>query len=100
MYLAIPLPIQMKIGTGGYTATLPKSRSMRLGSLILMMISASENLYEIEGLISLDQVQKAQGKATAIISKKVKDGHLGTKTSTGLFDHGGRQQEEISQKRN
>jgi len=39
------------------------------------------------------------GKVFRFIEEKVKQGHLGIKTSKGIYDYGGRSEEEISRER-
>lgn len=54
---------------------------------------------DFTGLDTVFQVMQGYGLSNRIIEENVKAGHLGTKTSKGLYDYGGRSQEEILKKR-
>ncbi len=54
---------------------------------------------DFNGLNLINDVLKSIGKNIPLIEEKVKQGHLGPSTSKGLFDYGGRTEEEILRKR-
>ncbi|UCF92163.1 MAG: 3-hydroxyacyl-CoA dehydrogenase family protein [Desulfobacterales bacterium] len=54
---------------------------------------------DFTGLDLLADIAKGQGDASAFITDKVSRGHLGAKTSQGIFDYGGRSEIEILKKR-
>jgi 3-hydroxyacyl-CoA dehydrogenase len=54
---------------------------------------------DFNGLNLVNDVLKSIGKQIPLIEENVKQGHLGPSTSKGLFDYGGRSEEEILRKR-
>jgi 3-hydroxybutyryl-CoA dehydrogenase len=54
---------------------------------------------DFNGLNLVNDVLKSIGKNIPLIEEKVKQGHLGPSASKGLFDYGGRTEEEILRKR-
>jgi 3-hydroxybutyryl-CoA dehydrogenase len=54
---------------------------------------------DFNGLNLVNDVLKSIGKNIPLIEEKVKRGHLGPSASKGLFDYGGRSEEEILRKR-
>jgi len=54
---------------------------------------------DFNGLHLVNDVLKSIGKNIPLIEEKVKQGHLGPSASKGLFDYGGRSEEEILGKR-
>ncbi len=54
---------------------------------------------DFNGLNLVNDVLKSIGKNIPLIEEKVKQGHLGPSASKGLFDYGGRSEEEILRKR-
>jgi 3-hydroxybutyryl-CoA dehydrogenase len=54
---------------------------------------------DFNGLNLVNDVLKSIGKNVPLIEEKVKQGHLGPSASKGLFDYGGRSEEEILRKR-
>lgn len=54
---------------------------------------------DFTGLDVVADIMRARGSVTPMIEEKVTQGHLGAKTSKGLYDYGGRSEEEILQKR-
>jgi 3-hydroxyacyl-CoA dehydrogenase len=54
---------------------------------------------DFNGLNLVHDVLKSIGKNIPLIEEKVKQGHLGPSASKGLFDYGGRSEEEILHKR-
>jgi 3-hydroxybutyryl-CoA dehydrogenase len=54
---------------------------------------------DFNGLNLLNDVLKSIGKNIPLIEERVKQGHLGPSASKGLFDYGGRTEEEILRKR-
>ncbi|MHA1579034.1 MAG: 3-hydroxyacyl-CoA dehydrogenase family protein [Candidatus Freyarchaeota archaeon] len=55
--------------------------------------------YDFTGLNVVRDVLKSYGISHPLIEEKVKQGHLGAKTSKGIYDYGGRSEEEILKKR-
>jgi len=54
---------------------------------------------DFTGLDLVYQITKNLGMENAVIEEKYKKGHLGAKTSKGIYDYGGRSEEEILKKR-
>jgi 3-hydroxybutyryl-CoA dehydrogenase len=54
---------------------------------------------DFNGLNLVNDVLKSIGKNIPLIEERVKQGHLGPSASKGLFDYGGRSEEEILRKR-
>jgi len=54
---------------------------------------------DFNGLNLVNDVLKSIGKKIPLIEEKVKQGHLGPSASKGLYDYGGRSEEEILRKR-
>ena len=54
---------------------------------------------DFTGLDVAADIMRGYGPVTPVLEEKVKQGHLGAKTSKGLYDYGGRSEEEILQKR-
>ena len=54
---------------------------------------------DFTGLDVVADIMRSRGSVTPMIEEKVKQGHLGAKTSKGLYDYGGRSEKEILQKR-
>jgi 3-hydroxybutyryl-CoA dehydrogenase len=54
---------------------------------------------DFTGLKLVYDIQKARGRVVPLIEEKVKAGHLGASASRGLYDYGGRTEEEILRKR-
>ena len=55
--------------------------------------------YDFTGLDLVLDIMKSYGVSHPLFEEKVKQGHLGAKTSKGLYDYGGRSEEEILKKR-
>lgn len=54
---------------------------------------------DFTGLDVAADIMRSYGPVTPVIEEKVKQGHLGAKTSRGMYDYGGRSEEEILKKR-
>ena len=54
---------------------------------------------DFTGLDLVHQISKNFGFENEIIKERVEKGHLGAKTSKGIYDYGGRSEEEILRKR-
>jgi 3-hydroxybutyryl-CoA dehydrogenase len=54
---------------------------------------------DFTGLDLLRDIMSARGSVSPLVEEKVKQGHLGAKTSRGIYDYGGRSEEEILRKR-
>ena len=54
---------------------------------------------DFNGLDTVSNILKRLKMDVPIINKKVADGHLGAKTSRGMYDYQGRSEEEILKKR-
>jgi len=54
---------------------------------------------DFTGLDVAADIMRSRGPVTPVLEEKVKQGHLGAKTSKGLYDYGGRSEEEILKKR-
>lgn len=55
--------------------------------------------YDFTGLDLVLDIMKSYGTSNPLIEEKVKQGHLGAKTSKGIYDYGERSEEEILKKR-
>ncbi|MHA1261602.1 MAG: 3-hydroxyacyl-CoA dehydrogenase family protein [Candidatus Freyarchaeota archaeon] len=55
--------------------------------------------YDFTGLDVVRDVLKSYGISHPLIEEKVRQGHLGAKTSKGIYDYGGRSEGEILKKR-
>jgi 3-hydroxybutyryl-CoA dehydrogenase len=54
---------------------------------------------DFAGLDLIYDIMKQQDRLSPLIEEKVKQGHLGAKTSKGIYDYGGRSENEILKKR-
>jgi 3-hydroxybutyryl-CoA dehydrogenase len=54
---------------------------------------------DFAGLDLMYDIMKQQDRLSPLIKEKVKKGHLGAKTSKGIYDYGGRSENEILKKR-
>jgi 3-hydroxyacyl-CoA dehydrogenase len=54
---------------------------------------------DFTGLNLVYDIAKSSGTDNPLIEEKVKQGHLGARTSKGIYDYGGRSEEEIIRKR-
>jgi 3-hydroxybutyryl-CoA dehydrogenase len=54
---------------------------------------------DFTGLHLIHDIMKGSGANNLLIEEKVKQGHLGASTSKGIYDYGGRSEEEILRKR-
>jgi 3-hydroxybutyryl-CoA dehydrogenase len=54
---------------------------------------------DFTGLNLVYDITKSSGTDNPLIEEKVKQGHLGASTSKGIYDYGGRSEEEILRKR-
>ena len=54
---------------------------------------------DFTGLDLIADIMKGRGELNPLVAEKVKKGHLGAKTSRGIYDYGGRSEEEILKKR-
>ena len=64
----------------------------------LPIVGAVQTL-DFTGLDLIYDIQNSFGMAEGLIKERVEQGHLGVKTSKGIYDYGGRSEEEILQKR-
>ncbi len=54
---------------------------------------------DFSGLDLIYDIMKAQDRLNPLVEEKVRQGHLGAKTSRGIYDYGGRSENEILKKR-
>ena len=54
---------------------------------------------DFTGLDLIYDIMKGEGSISPLVEEKVKQGHLGVKTSKGVYDYGGRSEMEILRKR-
>jgi len=54
---------------------------------------------DFTGLDLIYDIMKGEGRVSPLVEEKVKQGHLGTKTSKGVYDYGDRSETEILKKR-
>lgn len=64
----------------------------------LPIVGVVQNM-DFTGLDLVLDLMKSYGASNAFIEQKVKQGHLGAKTSKGVYDYNGRSEEEILNKR-
>jgi 3-hydroxybutyryl-CoA dehydrogenase len=64
----------------------------------LPIVGVAQSL-DFTGLKLIHDIHRAAGRASPFIDEKVSQGHLGASTSRGLYDYGGRSEEEILRKR-
>jgi len=64
----------------------------------LPIVGVVQNI-DFTGLDLVLDLMKSYGASNAFIEQKVKQGHLGAKTSKGIYDYDGRSEEEILNKR-
>jgi 3-hydroxybutyryl-CoA dehydrogenase len=64
----------------------------------LPIVGVAQSL-DFTGLQLVHAIQEASGRVNPFIEERVKQGHLGASTSRGLYDYGGRSEDEILRKR-
>jgi 3-hydroxybutyryl-CoA dehydrogenase len=74
-------------------------RAMKSSLGIRLPIVGVVQSMDFNGLNLVNDVLKSIGKKIPLIEENVKQGNLGPSTSKGLFDYGGRSEEEILRKR-
>lgn len=74
-------------------------RAMKLTLGIRLPIVGVVQTFDFQGLDMLLDTMKNYGKVFGFIEEKVKNGHLGVKTSKGIYDYQGRNEIEILRKR-
>jgi 3-hydroxybutyryl-CoA dehydrogenase len=74
-------------------------RVMKLSLGIRLPIVGVVQTFDFQGLDMLLDTMKNYGKVFGFIEEKVKNGHLGVKTSKGIYDYQGRNEVEILKKR-
>jgi 3-hydroxybutyryl-CoA dehydrogenase len=74
-------------------------RAMKSSLGIRLPIVGVAQSMDFNGLNLVNDVLKSIGKKIPLIEENVKQGNLGPSTSKGLFDYGGRSEEEILRKR-
>jgi 3-hydroxybutyryl-CoA dehydrogenase len=74
-------------------------RAMKLSLGIRLPIVGVVQTFDFQGLDMLLDTMRNHGKVFGFIEEKVKNGHLGVKTSKGIYDYQGRNEVEILRKR-
>ncbi|MBP1696293.1 MAG: 3-hydroxyacyl-CoA dehydrogenase family protein [Deltaproteobacteria bacterium] len=74
-------------------------RAMKLTLGIRLPIVGVVQTFDFQGLDMLLDTMRNYGKVFGFIEEKVKKGHLGVKTSKGIYDYQGRKEVEILRKR-
>jgi 3-hydroxybutyryl-CoA dehydrogenase len=74
-------------------------RAMKLTLGIRLPIVGVVQTFDFQGLDMLLDTMRNYGKVFGFIDEKVKKGHLGVKTSGGIYDYQGRNEVEILKKR-
>lgn len=74
-------------------------RAMKLSLGIRLPIVGVVQTFDFQGLDMLLDTMKNSGNVFGFIEEKVKNGHLGVKTSKGIYDYQGRNEVEILRKR-
>lgn len=73
--------------------------AVKLSLGIRLPIVGVVQTYDFTGLELVLDIMKASGDVNPLIEEKVKQGHLGAKTSKGFYDYGDRTESEILKKR-
>jgi 3-hydroxybutyryl-CoA dehydrogenase len=73
--------------------------AMKLSLGVRLPIIGVVQTLDFQGLDMLLDAMKHYGKVYSFVEDKVKEGHLGAKTSKGIYDYGGRSEAEILRKR-
>jgi 3-hydroxybutyryl-CoA dehydrogenase len=74
-------------------------RAVKLSLGIRLPILGVVQTWDFNGLDLARDVLKSVGRDSSFFEKKVAQGHLGVKTSRGVYDYGGRSEAEILKKR-
>ena len=74
-------------------------QAMKLTLGIRLPIVGVAQTFDFQGLDMLLDTMRNYGKVFGFIEEKVKNGHLGVKTSKGIYDYQGRNEMEILRKR-
>jgi 3-hydroxybutyryl-CoA dehydrogenase len=74
-------------------------RAMKLTLGIRLPIVGVAQTFDFQGLDMLLDTMRNYGKVFGFIEEKVKNGHLGVKTSKGIYDYQGRDEIEVLRKR-
>lgn len=74
-------------------------RAVKLSLGIRLPIVGVVQTWDFNGLDLARDVLKSVGRDSSFFEKKVAQGHLGVKTSRGVYDYGGRSEAEILKKR-
>lgn len=74
-------------------------RAIKLSLGIRLPIVGVVQTWDFNGLDLARDVLKSVGRDSSFFEKKVAQGHLGVKTSRGVYDYGGRSEAEILKKR-
>ena len=96
------LPIKgggFKILENGWASPEEIDRAVKLTLGIRLPIVGVVQTMDFTGLNISQQILTRLGVTVPLIDEKVRDGHLGAKTSRGFYDYGGRSEEEIVKKR-
>jgi len=74
-------------------------RAMKMSLGVRLPVVGVVQSMDFNGLSLVNDVLKSIGKSIPLIEENVRRGNLGPSTSRGLFDYGGRSEEEILRKR-
>jgi len=74
-------------------------QAIKLSLGVRLPIVGVVQTFDFQGLDMLLQYQKNVGKVYSFVEDRVKEGHLGAKTSRGIYDYQGRSETEILRKR-
>ena len=74
-------------------------RAVKLSLGVRLPVVGVVQTLDFNGLDLVGDILQRLGVASPLIEEKVSRGHFGVKTSKGIYDYGGRGEEEILKKR-
>ena len=74
-------------------------RAVKLSLGVRLPVVGVVQTYDFTGLDSVNAITSSRGVRIPVIEQCVERGHLGAKTSKGLYDYQGRSEAEIAEKR-
>ncbi len=92
-------PTVIEILEKGWAGPEDIDRAVKLSLGIRMPILGVVQSLDFNGLDLVHNIVKSHGKESSFIRAKVEQGHLGVKTSQGIYDYGERSEPEILKKR-
>lgn len=83
----------------GYATPEEIDRAVKLTLGIRLPILGVVQTFDFQGLDMLLDAMKAYGRVFKFVEERVQKGHLGVKTSKGIYDYGGRSEQEVVKER-